>query len=211
MSIISSNIKLLSFNTMKKLILSFALLTALLFPSGVLADVYTPGEVNYAISIDKKLRPISDTTFYDNISREQKIFVNDDIVDYSIEIINTGKDILSNLVVTDYYPVVNQIILAPGEIDKVNRKITWKIDSLDPGQSKKYTIRAKIINASNFASQTNIVEVRNNDVYDRDTATFYMSGKVIPVTGSNDLIVKSGIALGLSIIALALRKYARGF
>ena len=39
---------------MKKIILTLALLTALVFPSGVLADAYSQGEVDYNISIDKK-------------------------------------------------------------------------------------------------------------------------------------------------------------
>ncbi len=196
---------------MKKLILTLAFLSALVFPSGVLADAYSQGEVNYNISIDKKIRPINDSNFYDNIDRDQKVFVNDDIIDYRIVVENTGKDILYNLTVTDYYPIVNQIILAPGEINKSSRQIVWKIDQLAAGESKTFTIRAKVINSSTWKSQTNVVEVRNNYVYDKDTATFYLNGKVIPVTGNTDLVVKSGIVISLSVIALALRKFARGY
>jgi uncharacterized repeat protein (TIGR01451 family) len=196
---------------MKKVILTLAFLSALVFPSGVLADAYSQGEVNYNISIDKKIRPINDSNFYDNIDRDQKVFVNDDIIDYRIVVENTGKDILYNLTVTDYYPIVNQIILAPGEINKSSRQIVWKIDQLAAGESKTFTIRAKVINSSTWKSQTNVVEVRNNYVYDKDTATFYLNGKVIPVTGNTDLVVKSGIVISLSVIALALRKFARGY
>jgi len=144
---------------MKKLILTLAFLSALVFPSGVLADAYSQGEVNYNISIDKKIRPINDSNFYDNIDRDQKVFVNDDIIDYRIVVENTGKDILYNLTVTDYYPIVNQIILAPGEINKSSRQIVWKIDQLAAGESKTFTIRAKVINSSTWKSQTNVVEV----------------------------------------------------
>lgn len=196
---------------MKKIILALALLTALVFPSGVFADAYSQGEVNYNISIDKKIRPINDSNFYDNIGQDQKVFVNDDVIDYRIVVENTGKDILYDLVVTDYFPVVNQIILAPGEINKTNRQITWKIDKLAAGESKTFTVRAKVINSSTWKSQTNVVDVKNNNVYDKDTATFYLNGKVIPVTGNTDLVVKSGIALSLSVIALAMRKVARGY
>jgi len=196
---------------MKKIILSLMLLIALVFPSGIFADAYSQGEVNYNISIDKKIRPINDSNFYDNIGRDQKVFVNDDVVDYRIVVENTGKDILYDLIVTDYYPVVNQIILAPGEINKANRQIIWKIETLNPGESKTFTIRAKVINSSTWNSQTNVVDVKNNNVYDKDTATFYLNGKIIPVTGNSDLMIKSGIALSLSIVALALRKVARGY
>lgn len=187
------------------------LLNALVFPSGVFADAYSQGEVNYNVSIDKKIRPINETGLYDNISKDQKIFVNDDVIDYNIVIENTGKDILYNLIVTDFYPVVNQVIFAPGEIDKINRKVTWKIDTLAVGERKSYIFRAKVINANYSMSQTNVVQISSNDVFDRDTATFYVDGKSIPTTGSNDLVVKSGIVLSLSVIALALRKVARGY
>lgn len=196
---------------MKKLILTFLLLCALVFPSGVFADSYSQGEVNYQVSIDKKIRPINDSNFYDNIGRDQKIFVSGDLMDFNILVENTGKDILNDLVVKDFYPVVNQIILAPGEIDKINRQITWKIDTLAVGETRNFTLRAKVATYSGSMSQTNVTQVSNNYVYDRDTATFYVASKTTPSTGSNDLAIKTGIALTLSLAALALRKLARGY
>ncbi|MFA5024897.1 MAG: hypothetical protein WC503_00110 [Candidatus Shapirobacteria bacterium] len=196
---------------MKKIILSLMLLCSLLFPTGVLADAYSQGEVNYQVSIDKKIRPISDSNFYDNIGKDQKIFVSGDLMDFNILVENTGKDILYDLVVKDFYPVVNQIILAPGEIDKLNRSISWKIGTLAVGETRNFSIRAKVATNSASMSQTNVVQVRNNNVFDRDTATFYVAGKTSPSTGSNDLLFKSGMVFVLSLTALALRKLARGY
>jgi len=198
---------------MKKTFLALAFITALIFPSGVLADSYSQGEVNYSISVDKKIRPISDNNSYDNISKEQKVFVNDDTVEYSIVVENTGKDILYDLVVTDYFPIVNQIILAPGEINKNNRQINWKIDKLNAGESKSFTVRAKIINSNNANStlQSNVVSVKNNNAYDKDTASFYVIGKSMPKTGTNDVVVKSMVALSAIGFALIMRKIARGY
>jgi hypothetical protein len=196
---------------MKKLILSLMLLSALVFPAGVLADAYSQGEVNYQISIDKKIRPINDNNSYDNIGRDQKVFVTGDVMDFTILVENTGKDILYNLVVKDNYPIVNQIILAPSEIDRIHREVTWKIDSLAAGESRTFTLRAKVATNSASMSQTNVATVRNNYVYDRDTATFYVAGKTSPNTGSNDLLIKTGAILTLALAAIALRKLARGY
>jgi hypothetical protein len=196
---------------MKKIILSLILLSALFFPKGVLADAYSQGEVKYQVSIDKKIRPINDSNFYDNIGRDQKIFVTGDLMDFNILVENTGKDILYDLVVKDFYPVVNQIILAPSEIDRINRQVVWKIGTLAVGETRNFTLRAKVATTSGTASQTNVASVCNNYVCDRDTATFYVSGKTTPSTGSNDILIKSGIALSLSLVALALRKLARGY
>lgn len=195
---------------MKKLILSLLFLSALVFPSRVFADSYSQGEVKYQVSIDKKIRPINDSNFYDNIGKDQKVFVSGDKMDFNILVENTGKDILNNLVVKDYYPVVNQIILAPGEIDKINRQITWTIDTLAVGETKNFTVKA-IVATSSALPQTNVAQVSNNNTYDRDTATFYVASKTTPATGSNDLLIKTGIVLTLSLAALALRKLARGY
>lgn len=196
---------------MKKLIFAILLAATLVSPRGVFADSYSQGEVNYQVSIDKKIRPIDDKNFYDNIGRDQKIFVSGDVMDFNILVENTGKDILYDLVVKDFYPIVNQIILAPGEIDRINRTISWKIDTLSVGETRNFTLRAKVITNSTSISQTNIVQVRNNNVFDKDTATFYVASKTIPVTGNSDVLIKTGIALTLSLTALALRKFARGY
>lgn len=196
---------------MKKLILGLTLFAGLFFPGAVLADSYSQGEVNYSVLIDKKIRPLDDNKYFDNIGKDQKIFVTGDVMDFSILVENTGKDILRDLVVKDYYPVANQIILAPGEIDKINRQITWKIDSLAVGETRNYTIRAKVATDSSSMSQTNVAQVSNNDVYDKDTATFFVNKKTTPSTGSNDLFVKSGLAIVMSLAALGLRKLARGY
>lgn len=196
---------------MKKSILTLALMAALIFPSGVLADSYSQGKVEYQVSIDKKIRPINEQSFYDNISREQKVFVTNDQMDFNILVENTGKDILYDLVVKDYYPIVNQIILAPGEIDKVNRQISWKIDKLGVGETRNYTIRAKVATDSGSPSQTNVVTVKNNHVSDKDTATFYISKKIAPKTGNADIAVKSMAMISLALTALGMRKLARGY
>lgn len=196
---------------MKKLILSLMLMSALVFPKGILADAYSQGEVKYQVSIDKKIRPINDVNFYDNIGRDQKVFVSGDLMDFNILVENTGKDILYDLVVKDFYPIVNQIILAPSEIDRINRQVVWKIGTLAVGETRNFTLRAKVVTNSASMSQTNVASVCNNRVCDRDTATFYVSGKTTPNTGSNDILIKSGIAFSLSLVALALRKLARGY
>lgn len=196
---------------MKKFILAFLLATALVSPKGVFADAYSQGEVNYQISIDKKIRPINDSNFYDNIGRDQKVFTSGDLMDFNILVENTGKDILYDLVVKDYYPVVNQIILAPGEIDKINRQITWKIEKLAVGETRNFTLRAKVATISGTRSQTNVATVSNNNVYDKDTATFYIGGGISPATGSNDLFVKSALIMTISLVALGLRKLVRGY
>ena len=196
---------------MKKLILSLALMAALVFPSGILADSYSQEKVEYKVSIDKKIRPINDDKYYDNISRDQKVFVSDDLMDFNIVVANTGKDILYDLVVTDYYPVVNQIILAPGEINKENRTVTWKISSLGVGETRSFNLRAKVATDSAAAAQTNVATVKNNHVSDRDTATFYITKKTTPKTGSNDLLVKSVIMTSVALAALGIRKLARGY
>ena len=67
------------------------------------------------------------------------------------------------------------------------------------------------VKASSVCSQTNVATVSNNYVYDKDTATFCVNAKSSPKTGSNDLLIETGIALSVALSALALRKLARGY
>jgi len=196
---------------MKKVILVLALMAVFVFPKGVLADSYSQEKVEYQVSIDKKIRPINDTKYYDNIGTEQKLFVTGDIMDFNILVRNTGKDILYNLVVTDSYPIVNQVILAPGRIDTKNRTVTWEISSLGVGETRNYMLRAKVATDSAVSSQTNVATVRNNNVSDRDTATFYITKKTTPKTGSSDLLIQSVGVVTMALGALGIRKRARGY
>ena len=196
---------------MKKAIFILALMAVFVFPKGVLADSYSQGKVEYQVSIDKKIRPINETKYYDNIGTDQKMFVAGDIMDFNILVRNTGKDILYNLVVTDSYPIVNQIILAPGKIDTKNRTVTWEISSLGVGETRNYMLRAKVATDSATSSQTNVATVRNNDVSDRDTATFYITKKTTPNTGSSDLLIQTVGVVTMALGALGIRRFARGY
>ena len=72
-------------------------------------------------------------------------------------------------------------------------------------------LRAKVATDSAVSSQTNVATVRNNNVSDRDTATFYITKKTTPKTGSSDLLIQSVGVVTMALGALGIRKRARGY
>ena len=199
--------------------ISFALMAlailalSLKFPNGVMAQ-YNQSTVKKTISVDKKVRSLPDTNFFDNIDRDKKVFHTGDLIEFSIRIENTGDQELTQIQAEDSLPKYLELFFNPGTYNKDSNTISWKIDSLKPAESKTFLIRAKIAPiASNSAETklTNLVEVQANGLNDKDTASYFINEGSIPNTGDNTLLIKTSAVLAAIAGAFALRKFARGY
>ena len=199
--------------------ISFALLAftilalSLKYPNGIRAQ-YNQSTVKKTISVDKKVRSLPDTNFFDNLDKSQKVFHTGELIEFSIRIENTGDQDLTQIQAEDTMPKYLNLIFNPGTYNKSSNTVSWKIDSLKPAESKTYLIRAKIASiASNSAETklTNLVEVHANGVNDRDTASYFIDKGSIPKTGDNTLIIKTAAILATIAGAFSLRKFARGY
>lgn len=195
-------------------VLAFAILAlSLKFPNGVSAQ-YNQTIVKKTISVDKKVRALPSTDFFDNIDKSQKVFHSGDVIEFSIRIENTGAQDLTQIQAEDVMPKYLELIFNPGTYNKSSNTINWKIDTLKPAESKTYLIRAKIASiASNSAEAKliNLVEVQANGVNDRDTVSYFIDKGSIPKTGDNTLIIKTAAILATIAGAFSLRKFARGY
>ena len=195
-------------------LMAFAILAlSLRYPNGVRAQ-YNQSTVKKTISVDKKVRALPSTNFFDNLDKSQKVFYTGDLVEFSIRIENTGDQDLTQIQAEDTMPKYLELIFNPGTYNKSSNTISWKIDTLKPAESKTYLIRAKVASiASDSAEEklTNLVEVQANGVNDRDTASYFVGKGSIPNTGDNTLLIKTAAVLATIAGAFALRKFARGF
>jgi hypothetical protein len=109
------------------------------------------------------------------------------------------------------------LLFYPGVYNKTDDDVVTNIDQLDPGQSKDYFIRAYIsdVPTSTIAGkkilQVNRVNVSNNVVFDSDQAQYFIEARTVPATGADDLGVKTAAVLLITISAVGLRKFARGY
>ena len=186
---------------------------SLKFPNGVSAQ-YNNTTVKKTISVDKKVRALPDTKFFDNIDKSQKVFHSGDLIEFSIRIENTGDQDLTQIQAEDVMPKYLELIFNPGTYNKNSNTISWKIDTLKPAESKTYLIRAKIAQIASDSAETkltNLVEVQANGVNNKDTSSYFIDKGSIPKTGDNTLVIKTAAVLAAIAGAFALRKFARGF
>jgi uncharacterized repeat protein (TIGR01451 family) len=187
----------------------------LIKPNFVMADSYSSDDNQKIISVDKKLRSIHDSEYVDNISSSTKVFYQDDVIEFQIQVTNTGDSNLKNIKITDNLPPFLKLIFFPGTYNSTDNKVEWTIDELNAGHSQKFLIRAKIDNAKNIKTltkETNVTSVRVDELGEKDDASYFIAGGVsIPNTGSNNLPIKTGIVITLGLAGIFVRKYVRGY
>jgi len=194
-----------------------AVLTVLLsslFPIKANAYSYS-NDSEKTISIDKKIRDLKSSEYQDNISASEKVFYENDSVEFKIIVKNTGDGVLKNIKVVDYLPPFLKLVFYPGNFDETNNKVEWTIGELNAGDSQEFLIRAKINNSKAVRTQTketNVAQVCVDEICDKDDAIYYIgNGVSIPNTGSSDIILKTMIVLTLVGSGIAFRKYSRGY
>jgi uncharacterized repeat protein (TIGR01451 family) len=185
--------------------------------SAAMAQYYSQGGDKPGIVIDKKIRPIEDKIFVDNISADQKSFVEGDQLEFKIVVNNPGNVTLTNIKVTDLLPKYLDLLFFPGVYNKSNNSIETSLEKLDPGQSKEYFIRVIVddlptsIVANKKLLMINKATAVSDQASDSDQARYYVTANTVPSTGSNDIVFKTIVAVMVTVAGVGLRKAARGY
>ncbi|HOZ80656.1 MAG TPA: hypothetical protein PK370_00350 [Candidatus Woesebacteria bacterium] len=202
-------------NKLNKSLVTCALFMTLFLNSGSKAWAQYHNQNNrYSVVIDKTIRSTAQTEFVDNISRNTYVFNENDGIEFRLVVENRSNSVLTNLTVTDNLPKYLSLQYYPGEFDQKNNRITTTIDSLGVGETKVLMIRGRIVNSpigTNPVALTNFAEVRNQNAYDNDRASYYVASNNIPDTGSNILVLGSVFGSLMALASLGLRKLARGY
>lgn len=175
---------------------------------------YSTTETKKEISIDKTIRGIGDTQYFDNIESSRKVFYENDVIEFKIKVENTGNQDLVNIKASDKLPNNLTLIFFPGTYNSNERLIEWTIDRLSPGEHKEYLVRAKVTDVTeikSIVSRTNNAKACSDNTCDDDNASYFIGKSTVPATGAGDLIVKTIGIVTLVASGLALRKYARGY
>lgn len=194
-----------------------ALMGFSLMSGSALAQYTSESANNPVIVVDKKIRPINSEKFWDNLSSEQKTFGEGDQIEFLINVSNKGNSNLTNIKVVDYLPKFLTLMFFPGTKNLSENKVETTIDNLNPGESKEFTIRARIsdVPRSNYANvlrqMSNRACATNNLASDCDTAKYFIGLSTTPATGNNDMTLYSIMGSGALILAMGMRKLARGY
>ncbi|HPT65878.1 MAG TPA: hypothetical protein PK257_01025 [Candidatus Woesebacteria bacterium] len=166
------------------------------------------------LSIDKKIRSIGDTKYYDNIEASRKTFYEKDVVEFQIRVENISDEVVYNIKTEDILPKYLTLIFYPGNFNKDQYIVDWNIDKLEAGESKTYLIRAKINDTnklSTLTKQTNKVESCGGGSCDQDYASYFIGKTTVPATGASDIILKTILVTLTAGSGIYFRKKARGY
>ena len=175
---------------------------------------YNDGDRAQTISVDKKVRSIDDSQYYDNIESSKKTFYENDVVEFQIKVENIGTEVMYNINVKDMLPKYLSLIFNPGTFNDDQDIVEWNIDKLEAGESKTYLIRAKINDSSKLnvlTKQTNKAEACGAGQCDTDNASYYIGKVTVPATGAQDIILKTVLVASVAGLGFCFRKKARGY
>lgn len=197
--------------------LSAFLMASVLFCLPIHAQYYSQGGNSPSVTIDKKVRPITSDKFYDNIDAKDKVFVENEQIEFQIVVMNNSNQALYNLEFKDILPDYISLLFYPGIYYKSGNYVKDEITQLGVGESKVFLVRGYISNsptttlAKKDVLQINKAYVSNNLVSDSDQAQYFIEAKNVPGTGADDLGLKTMTVLLVAISAYSLRKLARGY
>jgi uncharacterized repeat protein (TIGR01451 family) len=198
------------YKLIKSIAFVFVLGMSLLGPRYVGAQYYSEGGSKKTIIIDKRVG-FEKGIYFDNIDKGKHVFSQDETIYFKIVVENNGNSDLSNLDVLDMLPSGLKLIYNPGKLTSSKDRLDWEINQLGIGQTKVYEISAKIEATSKTNLKTNYVEVSGDGTNDSDRASYWVGGKTMPVTGTQDLIALSMIFMGMGGIGATVRKLVRGY
>lgn len=189
----------------------------MVMPNIAEAQYYSEAGTKNQIVIDKKISADGGKNYYDNIATSIKTFSEGNKISFKIVIENKGKEKLTNIKMTDYLPKYLSLLFYPGVYDKSNNTLGLTIGSLEAGEAKAYLVLALVKNlpSGNYStakiSLINKACVVNQKVGDCDEARYYAVPKVVPTTGSADIVFQSLAMLSVLGAGMAIRKKVRGF
>lgn len=175
---------------------------------------YNDSNSTKTISIDKKVRSVDDSQYYDNIESSKKTFYEKDVVEFQVEVKNIGTEVVYNVNVKDMLPKYLSLIFYPGKFDNDQYIVEWNIDKLEANESRTYLIRAKINDSTKLnvsTKQTNKAEACGAGQCDVDTASYFIGKATVPATGASDIAVKTILVTLLAAGGFSLRKFVRGY
>ena len=204
---------------MKKLIILFCLVIPFLFTKRAQAYMYNSQQETAQLVVDKKVKPIEENEWRDNLTPNDTLFPVESLVDFQIMVKNTGEEELKNIEITDSFPEEIKYIFGPGEFSSETNQLKWKIDSLAPGEEKEFHLRGQIKKDSNLPENDTICVLNmahakaENGLEDKDTAQLCITTKILgekyPETG-NPLVLYSLVFLATAGLGIISRNFARG-
>lgn len=163
---------------------------------------------SYSIVVDKMVSNPQTTKggslqYVDNLIPSDPRFASGQDVWFKIKIKNTSNINLQAVEVKDYVPEFILPLEGPGKWYPDTRTIVWNAGDFNIDEEKTYYLKMRVYDQSLLPADKglfcliNKVEVKNNVVYDDDTAQFCIEKQVIGV----QKVPSAGPEMGLALLA----------
>ncbi len=149
----------------------FALATFALMASvqGVRADtacqpIYGGGQTCVQVGnvlINKTVQNPQTGSFVDNLNINDPKFAPASSVKFNITVTNTGSSTINKTTVKDTLPGFVSFVSGPGSFDSNTKVLTFDVNDLKAGESKTFTVTAKIVDGGQLPSDQGITCVVN--------------------------------------------------
>ncbi len=155
---------------------------AALATSGVYGGYAVPCEPIYGggqtciskgnIVLNKTVQNPTTNAFVDNLSlsNDPKFVANQDVT-FQLTLVNSGDKNLSEVSVTDTFPSYINFVSGPGTFDSNTKNLTFKVFNLGAGESRTYTIKARVVSSLPTDPAVNCVVNQAKAVSDSNEAS----------------------------------------
>lgn len=119
------------------------------------------------IAVNKKVQNPQSNSFVDNLSISEPKFSAGQNVTFQINVTNNDSTI-NKITVKDVFPQFAHFVSGPGNFDANTNTLTFDVNDIKAGQSKSFTVVAKIDDASKFPFSSGTTCVVNQAIVSAD-------------------------------------------
>jgi len=123
------------------------------------------------IIVNKTVQNPQTGQFVDNLGSNDPKYGASQVVNFQIQVTNTGSQTIPQTVVKDILPSYVGFVSGQGSFDDNSKTLTWNIDNLTPNESRTFPIQGRIVDAKQLSTSSAI-----NCVVNQVTATSSNSG-----------------------------------
>lgn len=123
------------------------------------------------ISIDKKVQNPTSNVFVDQLTIHDPRFTPDQTIVFQLNVTNTGNARITNMTVKDIIPQYLTLTDSTLTYDTNTKTYSFPIDSLNPGETKTFTLHGKIASAAQLPVNSGIFCLVNQSVAFADAQT----------------------------------------
>ena len=160
------------------------------------------------VIIDKMVKNPASGSFVDHLGPTDPKYRPTDIVYFQIKVQNPSDERLDVVEITDSLPDFVDFMTGPGNYDSETGKMTFKVEDLEPGDTRTFELKARVSHQAtlpeekNVICPVNLVEAVFGNKSDSDESQFCIEKEMevpqVPEAGADPLML-SGLASALSL------------